>query len=60
MEDFVILLITYLITAIHELVFFYQQRKPHFSKSVRLEKDNIQARYETLRPRSIRISSSTA
>jgi two-component system LytT family sensor kinase len=48
-DAFVTLLITYLITAIHELVYFYRQWKYHFSKSVRLEKDNIQARYETLR-----------
>ena len=48
-EVFATLLITYLITAIHELVYFYRQWKFHFSKSVRLEKDNIQARYETLR-----------
>jgi hypothetical protein len=49
MEAVITLLITYLITAIHELVFFYQQWKHHFSKSVRLEKDNIQAKYETLK-----------
>ena len=49
MEAFVTLLITYLITAIHELVFFYRQWKHNFSKSVRLEKDNIQAKYETLK-----------
>ncbi len=49
MEAFVTLLITYLITAIHELVFFYQQWKQNFSKSIRLEKDNIQAKYETLK-----------
>lgn len=49
MEAFTTLLITYLITAIHELVFFYRQWKFHFSKSVRLEKDNIQAKYETLK-----------
>ncbi len=49
MEVVVTLLITYLITAIHELVFFYKQWKHHFSKSVRLEKDNIQAKYETLK-----------
>jgi two-component system LytT family sensor kinase len=49
MEAFVTLLITYLITAIHELAFFYKQWKHHFSKSVRLEKDNIQAKYETLK-----------
>ena len=49
MEAIVTLLITYLITAIHELVFFYKQWKHNFSKSVRLEKDNIQAKYETLK-----------
>ncbi len=49
MEAFVTLLITYLITAIHELVFFYKQWKHNFSKSIRLEKDNIQAKYETLK-----------
>jgi len=49
MEVFVTLLITYLITAIHELVFFYKQWKHNFSKSIRLEKDNIQAKYETLK-----------
>jgi hypothetical protein len=48
-EAFVTILITYLITAIHELVYFYQQWKFHFSKSIRLEKDNIQAKYETLK-----------
>ncbi len=49
MEVLTTMLITYLITAIHELVFFYQQWRFHFSKSVRLEKDNIQAKYETLK-----------
>ena len=49
MEAVVTLLITYLITAIHELLFFYRQWKHHFSKSVRLEKDNIQAKYDTLK-----------
>jgi len=49
MEAVTTMLITYLITAIHELVYFYQQWKFHFSKSVRLEKDNIQAKYETLK-----------
>jgi two-component system, LytTR family, sensor kinase len=43
------LLITYLITGIHESVFFYQQWKYNFSKSIRLERDNIAARYEALR-----------
>lgn len=42
-------LITFLITTIHEAVFFYQQWKHNFSKSVRLEKDNIEAKYETLK-----------
>jgi two-component system LytT family sensor kinase len=49
MEAFVTLLITYLITSLHELVYFYQQWKYNFSKSIRLEKDNIQAKYETLK-----------
>ncbi len=46
---FITLLITYLITAIHEGVFFYRQWKYNFSKSVRLERDNIEARFEALR-----------
>jgi sensor histidine kinase YesM len=49
MEIFVTLLITFFITSIHESVFFYQQWKYNFSRSVRLEKDNIEARYEALR-----------
>ncbi len=48
-EVFVTLLITYLITGIHEMVFFYHQWIRNFSRSVRLEKDNIQANYETLK-----------
>jgi len=48
-EIFMTLLITYLITAIHESVFFYKQWKLNFSKSARLERDNIAARYEALR-----------
>lgn len=44
-----VLLITYLITSIHEAVFFYKQWKYNFSKSTRLEKDNIEAKYETLK-----------
>lgn len=43
------MLITFLITAIHESIFFYRQWKLHFSKSVRLERDNMEARYEALR-----------
>lgn len=42
-------LITFLIVTIHEAVFFYQQWKFHFSKSVKLEKDNIEARYNALK-----------
>jgi two-component system LytT family sensor kinase len=42
-------LITFLITAIHEAAFFYKQWKLNFSKSVMLEKDNIEAKYETLK-----------
>jgi hypothetical protein len=48
-EVFITLLITYLITGIHEMVFFYHQWIQNFSKSIRLEKDNIQANYETLK-----------
>lgn len=43
------LLITFLITSIHEAVFFYRQWKLHFSKSVSLERDNIQASYNMLK-----------
>jgi hypothetical protein len=49
MDVFITLTITFLITSIHESIFFYQQWKYNFSKSVRLEKDNIEARYEALR-----------
>jgi LytS/YehU family sensor histidine kinase len=42
-------LITFLITTIHEAIFFYQQWKYNFSKSVRLEKDSIEAKYESLK-----------
>jgi len=49
MEILTTILITYFITSIHESVFFYQQWKYNFSKSVRLERDNIEARYEALR-----------
>lgn len=46
---FITNLITFFITAIHEAVFFYQQWKVNFSKSARLEKANIEAKYETLK-----------
>jgi hypothetical protein len=49
MDVFITLIITFFITSIHESIFFYTQWKYNFSKSVRLEKDNIEARYEALR-----------
>ncbi len=48
-DFFISLLITYFITTLHEAVFFYKQWKYNFSKSTRLEKDNIEAKYETLK-----------
>lgn len=42
-------LITFLIITIHEAVFFYRQWKLHFSKSIQLEKDNLEAQYNTLK-----------
>ena len=42
-------LITFFITAIHEAIEFYNQWKAHFSKSVKLERDNIEAKFETLK-----------
>jgi hypothetical protein len=49
MDAFITLVITFLITAINESVFFYRQWKYNFSKSIRLEKDNLEAKYEALR-----------
>lgn len=49
MDIAVTFLITFLITTIHEAVYFYKQWKLNFSKSARLEKDNIEAKYETLK-----------
>ena len=49
MDYFMTILITFLITSIHEAIFFYKQWKINFSKSARLEKDNIEAKYETLK-----------
>jgi len=43
------ILITFLITIIHEAIFFYQQWKLNFSKSISLEKDNLEARYNALK-----------
>lgn len=42
-------LITFLIVTIHEAIFFYRQWKLNFSKSVKLEKDNLEAQYNTLK-----------
>ncbi len=49
LDFFITLLITFFITSIHEAAFFYKQWKYNFSKSARLEKDNIEAKYETLK-----------
>lgn len=49
LQVMVTLLITYLITGIHEMVYFYNQWIMNFSKSIRLERDNIQAKYEMLK-----------
>jgi len=43
------ILITFLIVTIHESIFFYRQWKLNFSKSIRLEKDNLEAQYNTLK-----------
>lgn len=45
----IVLLITYLITGINEMKYFYDQWMTNFSKSVKLEKDHIQAKYESLK-----------
>ena len=43
------ILITFLIVTIHEAVFFYRQWKLNFSKSISLEKDNLEAQYNALK-----------
>jgi sensor histidine kinase YesM len=43
------ILITFLIVTIHEAIFFYRQWKFNFSKSIRLEKDNLEAQYNALK-----------
>jgi len=48
-EIIITILITFLITTIHEAIFFYQQWKKNFSKSISLEKDNLEARYNALK-----------
>lgn len=45
----VTVLITLFIATIHEAISFYRQWKLNFSKSVRLEKDNLEAKYDTLK-----------
>lgn len=42
-------LITLFITTVHEAIEFYKQWRTHFSKSAKLEKENIEAKYETLK-----------
>jgi len=42
-------LITLFITLIHEAIFFYRQWKFNFSKSIQLEKENIESKYEMLK-----------
>jgi len=42
-------LITFLIVTIHEAIFFYRQWKLNFSKSISLERDNLEARYNALK-----------
>lgn len=42
-------LITFFITAIHEAIFFYKQWKFNFSKSVQLEKEHLQATFDSLK-----------
>lgn len=48
-DVYMVNLITLFITAIHEMVYFYKQWKLNFSKSVVLEKENVQAQYEALK-----------
>jgi two-component system LytT family sensor kinase len=48
-EAFNTILITFFITALHESVFFYRQWTENFSKSIKLEKENIEANYEALK-----------
>ncbi len=40
---------TFFILAIHEAILFYNQWKEHYSKSIRLEKDTIEAQYNLLK-----------
>ncbi len=49
LEIFNVVLITFLITVVHEAYFFYKQWMDNFSKSVRLEKENIQSQLNALK-----------
>lgn len=48
-DVFVTNLITFFITSIHEAIFFYRQWKFNFSKSLQLEKEQLQAKFESLK-----------
>jgi sensor histidine kinase YesM len=48
-QAIITILITFLITSIYESVYFYRQWKYNFSRSIKLEKDNIEAKYEALK-----------
>ncbi len=48
-ESVTTVLITFLITALHEAVFFYRQWKFNFSQSVKLQKQQLEAQYEILK-----------
>jgi two-component system, LytTR family, sensor kinase len=43
------LMITFLITSIHEGIFFYRQWKTWYNRSEKLEEENIRSQYETLK-----------
>lgn len=49
LDIFITILITFLITAIHEAYYFYKQWQENFSKSVQLEKDNLLSQYNALK-----------
>ncbi len=46
---FFTLIITFLITSIHEGIFFYRQWKTWYQRSEKLEEENIRSQYETLK-----------
>ncbi len=48
-EYFMTNFLTLFITTLHEAYFFYRQWQMNFSKSVRLERDNLEARFEILK-----------